>query len=93
MLLDNITDGDNDNITDMSIEFSFKKHNQNWNTFRLVLKDMYYLDESKLDWSKSYYKDSDGNKWARKDGMQENLEVSTVILSVSGRITKKFNRL
>ena len=31
---------------------------------------MYYLDESKLDWSKSYYKDSGGNKWARKDGLQ-----------------------
>ena len=46
---DVITDGDNDNITDMSIEFSLKRHNQNWNTFRLVLKDLYFLDESKLE--------------------------------------------
>jgi len=70
VLLDNITDGDNDNTTDLDIEFSLKRTSSDWNQINFILKDNYFIDESKLDWSQSYYQDSVGNKWAYKNGLQ-----------------------
>lgn len=67
LLLDNISDGDTDNISNMQIDFSYRFDSNNWQEMSFIIKDANVIDYNRLDWSDSYY--TDGTyRWVHKCG-------------------------
>ena len=67
LLLDNISDGDTDNISNMQIDFSYRFDSNNWQEMSFIIKDANVIDYNRIDWSDSYY--TDGTyRWVHKCG-------------------------